>query len=60
MKIFTILTTGALLLVMGCSDKYDKKRTDIERQEAIEMVKDSDDIEIDKGWGNDKIILKDQ
>jgi len=33
---------------------------DLQRQEAIEMVKDSDDIEIKKGWGNDKIILKDQ
>lgn len=60
MKVLTILTTGALLLVMGCSNKYDKKRVDLQRQEAIEMVKDSDDIEIDRGWGNDKIILKDQ
>ncbi len=60
MKFLTLITTGALLMVVSCSDKYDKKRTDIERQEAIEMVKDSDDIEIDKGWGNDKIILKDQ
>lgn len=61
MKTVSLFSAAALLFVMSCShDKYDKKREEIEKQEAIEMVKDSNNLEIKKGWGNDKIILKDQ
>ncbi len=60
MKILAFISAAAMLMTVSCTDKYDRKRTDVERQEAIEMVKESDDIEIKKGWGNDKIILKDQ
>lgn len=60
MKVLTFGFAAMMLMTVGCSDKYDKKRNDIERQEAMEMLKQSDDIEIKKGWGNDKIILKDQ
>lgn len=57
----SMIAAGSLLFVLGCShDKYDERRVDIERQEAIEMINQSNDIEIDKRWGDDKIILKDQ
>lgn len=61
MKFLTLISAAVMLMTVGCStNKFDKKRTDIQRQEAIDMIKKSDDIEIKKGWGNDKIILKDQ
>lgn len=62
MKTVSLISAAGLLLMMSCShnDKYDVKREEIEKQEAIEMVKDSNNIEIKKGWGDDKIILKDE
>ncbi len=62
MKTVSLLSVAGMLLMMSCGhhDKYDKKREEIEKQEAIEMVKDSNNIEIKKGWGDDKIILKDE
>ena len=61
MKFLSFMYAALLLVSVGCgSSKYDKKHNQIQRQEAIDMVKKSDDIEIKKGWGNDKIILKDQ
>ncbi len=57
----TLFSAATILLMMSCGhSKYDKKREDIQKQEAIEMIKNSNDIEIKKGWGDDKIILKDQ
>jgi hypothetical protein len=32
---------------------------EIQKQEAIEMIKKSDDIKIDRGMGKDKIIIND-
>jgi hypothetical protein len=61
MKVLTLISAAMMLMTVSCgSSKYDKKREEIQKQEAIDMIKKSDDIEIDKGWGNDKIILKDQ
>jgi hypothetical protein len=60
MKLVSLLSLAALVFTVSCSNKYDNKREDLEKQEALEMVKKSNDVEIKKGWGNDKIILKDQ
>jgi hypothetical protein len=61
MKALSLISAAMLIFAVSCSsDKYDKKRNEIQRQEAIDMVKKSKDIKIDKGWGNDKIILKDE
>lgn len=61
MKLIAITSAVMMLLTVSCgSSKYDKKRNDIQRQEAIDMVQRSKDIEIKKGWGDDKIILKDE
>lgn len=60
MKALALLSLVSLLTVSCSSNKYEKKRLDVQRQEAIEMIKNSEDIKIDKGFGDDKIILKDQ
>lgn len=62
MKFVSLISAAMLLTSVACSHntKYDKKRMDIQRQEAIDMVKKSKDIEIKRGLGDDKIILKDE
>jgi hypothetical protein len=60
MKLVSLVSLATLVFTVSCSNKYDNKRDDLEKQEALEMVKKSNDVEIKKGWGNDKIILKDQ
>ncbi|MFL5783834.1 MAG: hypothetical protein ACJ76H_04430 [Bacteriovoracaceae bacterium] len=61
MRILSFLSSALLLLTISCAkDKYDNKRNDIQREEAIDMVKKSKNIEIKKGFGDDKIILKDE
>lgn len=62
MKTVSAISAAILMLTVACSHptKYDKKRMDVQRQEAIDMVKKSKNIEIKRGLGNDKIILKDE
>jgi pentose-5-phosphate-3-epimerase len=63
MKYFIELSVLSLLTVqIGCSgpSKYDKKHNTIQKQEAHEMINKSKDIEVKKGLGDDKIILKDE
>jgi uncharacterized protein YcfL len=60
MKALALISLAAFLTVSCSSNKFDKKRLEVQRQEAIEMIKQSEDIKIDKGLGDDKIILKDQ
>lgn len=50
----------ALFIIGGCStNKYDKKRLDLQKQEAHNMIDESNEVKIKRGWGDDKIILED-
>lgn len=61
MKPLAILSLFSLLFIhAGCStSKYDKERLDVQRQEAHDMINKSKKIKIQKGLGDDKIILQD-
>jgi hypothetical protein len=62
-KIITPSLALSFLFLAACAGrterKYDKKEMEIQKQEAIEMIKKSDDIKIDRGIGKDKIIIND-
>jgi uncharacterized protein YcfL len=60
MKALALLSLVSLLTISCSSNKYDKRRLEVQRQEAIDMINNSKDIKIDKGLGKDKIILRDQ
>lgn len=55
-----LLPLLALFIIGGCStNKFDKRHKDLQRQEAHNMIDESNEIKIKRGWGDDKIILED-
>lgn len=62
-KSIPVSSTLILLLAAACSirteRKFDKREVEVQKQEAIEMIKKSDNIKIDRGMGKNKIIIND-
>lgn len=63
MKKLPIISSLILLIAGACAGrterKFNKKELEVQKQEAIEMIKKSDNIKIDRGMGKDKIIIND-
>ena len=61
MKSTLLLTAALLFLGSACSTsrKYDKKRMEVQKQEAHEMINEAEDVEIQRArfFGKDKIKL---
>jgi uncharacterized lipoprotein len=61
MKSTLILSAALLFLGSACGTnrKYDKKRLEVQKQEAHEMIKNADEVEINRArfFGKDKIKL---
>ena len=64
MKKYAIIgSTLILFFISACTSrterKFDKKQVEMQKQEAIEMIKKSHNVKIDRGLGKDKIIIED-